>query len=259
MKKTALITGASSGLGKAYAYRLASMGHNLILVARSTDKLEALANDLNNQFQITSYVIPIDLSEAYAAKKLYHELNERSLHVDILVNNAGVGASGPFIDHTFEENHRMVMLNITTLMELTHLLLPAMVKKGYGDVINVASLMSFFSSPYMSVYAASKAFVLSFSEGISREYMSQGIRVIAICPGTTDTNFFAQAPLDIKQREFRTPEQVVDSTFRALDRGKSHTVDGLSNTLLTLLPRLLPRKLLTAIFGTAMKKKTSQS
>jgi short-subunit dehydrogenase len=178
-EKTALITGASTGIGAAFATRLAAAGTHLILVARSEEKLRALASQLATQHHIRAEVIVADLSRVGAAHTVFEETQQRGLTVDILINNAGLGTYGPFETLDAEREQQLILLNIATLVDMTHHFLPLMAARRQGVIINVASLAAFQPIPYMAVYAASKAFVLSFSEALWGEYRTKGVRVLA--------------------------------------------------------------------------------
>lgn len=256
MNKTALITGASSGIGEAFARKLAAQGYDLLLVARSKDKLEVLAQELKEKHGISAVAIQADLSEAQAAAQVFQHVEQMGRQVDLLINNAGFGLSGEFLNHPPERYRQQIALNVAALTELTHRFLPGMVAKRSGSIINVASLLSFFPFPYSSVYSATKAYVLSFSESLWEEYRHHGVRMLAVCPGPTDTKFF-QSARDIETGNKRTPEQVVDTAIRALDRGRSFVIDGSQNYMMSLLGRLLPRRSVVKMFGSAIRKSMS--
>jgi len=184
-----LITGASSGIGECFARRLARRGHNLVLTARSEGKLRQLAADLVREHSINVEAIAADLSVRDAAPQLVAILMERNLNISVLVNNAAFGARGEFWELPIDRQMAMVRLNINTLAELTYLLLPAMVERGEGSIINVSSTASFQPMAYTATYAATKAFVTSFSMGLAEEVRPHGIRVVTLCPGGTRTNF----------------------------------------------------------------------
>jgi uncharacterized protein len=225
--KTALVTGASSGIGKAFAEILAAKGVNLILVARSKGKLNALADQLRKTHDVTADVVVADLSDPKAPDKVYSAARKAKRNVDILVNNAGFGTYGLFHTISVAADHDQVIVNVAALVRLSHWFLPDMVKRGEGTIINVASGAAFQASPYMAVYGATKAFVLSFSEALWAEYRTQGVRVLAVCPGPTETGFFKVAKNENSVRgRRRSPEQVVATALRALGRGRSSAIDG---------------------------------
>ncbi len=248
-EKTALITGASSGIGYAFAHALASRHMHLILVARSEERLNALATELSNKFSVTTNVIAADLGKENAAQSVEQEVERRGLTIDLLVNNAGFANNGYFETIPAERDHQQVMVDVTTIVDMAHAFIPPMVARGEGAVINVASTAAFQPLPYMAVYGASKAFVLSFSQALYEEYRSRGIRVLALCPGATETPFFETAGDSASVGKRRTPEQVVNTGLRALEQGRSVVIDGASNALTAQMPRLFPRQLVARIAG----------
>ncbi|KAB8141356.1 SDR family oxidoreductase [Chloroflexia bacterium SDU3-3] len=238
--KTALITGASSGIGMAFAHELAKRGMHVILAARSEEKLRELATQLSAQHKVQAIAVRADLSAEHGAARLAEELERRALVVDLLVNNAGLGGYGPFASISAERQHEQVMVNIAALVELTHALMPQLLARR-GAVINVSSTASFQPVPSMAVYAATKAFVTSFSVALAEEYRSEGLQVVALCPGATATNFFAVlGTRDAAAGAMRTTQQVVATGLRALERGQSVAVDGSLNALLAALAKRFP-------------------
>ena len=247
---TALITGASSGIGEEFAKQLAAKKTDLILVARSQDKLKALASKLQQQHSINAEVIVQDLTEPAAGKTVFDSIQQQGLTVDLLINNAGSGDYGDFSDRDLSKQLAMIQLNVTVLTELTGLFLPVMKQRGYGTIINLSSIAGFQPLPYMSVYAATKAFVLSFTEALWAENKNTGIRILALCPGSTDSDFFNRADfpdsMAESQKNLMTPtEDVVADALKALDKKRSNIVTGgLPNQVIANLPRFLPRALL---------------
>jgi short-subunit dehydrogenase len=238
--KTALVTGASSGIGEAFARDLARRGMQLILVARSADRLSEIAAELRARHGIAVTVLPADLGEEHAAERLRREVEQRGLQVDMLVNNAGFATHGRFEEVGGARDHQQVMVNVSALVDLTHAFVPAMLERGGGDVINVASTVAYQPTPYMAVYGASKAFVTSFSAALAEEYRGRGLRVLALCPGATATGFFDVAGTDsIAMGRMRSSEQVVATALRALERGKSVVIDGAMNTLVAVVAKRL--------------------
>jgi uncharacterized protein len=240
--KTALITGASSGIGAAFARALAKQGTNLILVARSEDKLRDLATTLTNQYPIRADVLSADLSRPEARQELFAATQQLAHPIDILINNAGFATYGSFDNLDPEREQQEILLNVAAVVDLTHRFLPAMLVRHSGSIINVASTAAFQPTPYMAVYGASKAFVLSFSEALWAEYRSKGIRVLALCPGPTSTDFFnvvgtEDAALGSKE----TPEKVVQVALQALKRGRPSVISGRRNTLMANSVRFVPR------------------
>lgn len=253
--KTTLITGASSGIGEEFARQLAARKENVLLVARSEDKLAALCAKLSGAHKVDAQYIAQDLADADAAQKLLAETERRGLSVELLINNAGFGAMGDFAQLDLERALQMVDLNIKALVALTYCYLAPMRERKQGAIINVASTAAFQGVPYMAVYAATKAFVLSLSEALWEENRAYNIKVMALCPGVTDTNFFdaAQSAVKPPMRLAQTPEQVVKTALRGLARGKSHIISGWSNYFMTEAERLVPRWVVERMAGLAMR------
>ncbi len=252
--KTALITGASTGIGARFARELAARGMNLILAARSLDKLNALADELKLQHKIHVEVLGIDLAVENAAEKVRAEVERLQMPVDLLVNNAGFGTYGRFHELDTARDHHEIMLNVAALVDLTHQFLPAMVTRKSGGVINVASTAAFQPLPFMAVYGATKAFVLSFSEALWAEYKDQNIHVLALCPGATETPFFQTVGTeDAAMGKKETPEQVVAVGLRAFERNQSHVISGTKNWLLAQTSRFAPRSIVARISKYVMR------
>jgi len=251
---TTLITGASSGIGAAFARRLAARGHNLLLVARSEDKLIALCNELGRLKSIHAQYFPLDLSKPESPEQLFDECAKRDLQIDLLINNAGFGSRGDFATLDLRTELNMIDLNVRSLVELTHRFLQPMRERKSGAIINVASTAGFQPVPYMATYAATKAFVLSFSESLWEENRAHGVHVMALCPGVTETNFFEASRMERPPaRVSQTAEEVVDTALRALKRGKSHVISGWANFLLTESERLIPRSFVLRTIGSIMR------
>ena len=242
-----LITGASSGLGTTFARRYAADGHDLVLVARRRDRLETLARTLRHEHGVTVDVIVADLSAVDAAARLHEETTRLGLHVDTLVNNAGFATYGDLVTADPERTAQEVRLNCVTLTELTARYLPAMVQAGTGTVVTVGSTASFQPVPHMAVYGATKAFVLSFTQALWAELRGTGVRVLALCPGPTETEFFDAIGKDAAVGRMRSPEQVVDTAVRALRTSRPIVVDGVGNRLVAWLAPRLPRRMLVTI------------
>lgn len=243
--ETALITGASRGIGEAFARNLAARDKDLVLVARSEDKLESLALELAHRHSVRVQTIAADLARDDSATDLHAETERLGLTVDLLINNAGFAKAGAFSELSFEVQADMVRLNVNTLVELTRLYLPSMRERRLGGIINVASTAAFQPVPYMSVYGATKAFVLSFSEAISEEVARDGVTVMALCPGATSTGFQETAGAWIDQRaSMPSPDEVVADGLRAFERRRHRFVPGLANRLMSLAARLGPRSLI---------------
>jgi hypothetical protein len=248
--KTALITGASSGIGKAFAGKLAAMGCNLIITARSIHKLEDIAAKIRDQHSVTVNVYEGDLFNKKTPQILFDRIKKAGLSVDILINNAGFGKWANFLDESMETYESMLQVNVNALVTLSHLFLPGMVQTEESGIINIGSTGSFQPCPYVAVYCATKAFVLSFSEALYGEYYKKGITVIAVCPGNTATSFFEIANADIKGLNFVSSELVAEEGITALLKGKNYKVTGgFSNYIQSLSSRFLPRKTMINIVG----------
>ena len=259
--KTALITGASSGIGEAFAHILAARDMNLVLVARSEEKLHAIAQALSQQYGIRAEVIPADLCREGAAQEIYRQTQALDIPVDLLVNNAGFGTYGDFDTLASEREHQEIMLNVTALVDLTHAFVPAMVVKKAGGVINIASIAAFQPLPYQAVYGASKAFVLSFSLALWAEYRTRGVHVVALCPGPTATNFFTvlEAPEMPVMGRMHTPEAVVMAGLRALEEGRPYVVEGRRNAFGAQLTHMTPLALTTRVFAKVMHPRKQEA
>ena len=249
-----LITGASSGIGEVFARRLAARGRNVLLVARSEEKLVTLCNELGRSNSIRAQHVAMDLSLPESPARLFEETEKRGLSIDLLVNNAGFGSFGDFAKADLARELNMIDLNVKALIELTYRFLQPMRERRQGAIINVASTAAFQAVPFMATYAATKAFVLSFSEALWEENRAHGIKVMALCPGVTETNFFeaarGQKP---PARASQTPEEVVETALRGLARGKSHIISGWINRAMTESERLVPRSLVTRMAGRMMR------
>ena len=243
MANYALITGASSGIGECFARALGARGRNLVLVARSRPKLEALAAELRVAHRVQVESLGCDLSLAGAATRLAEALRERRLEVGLLVNNAGFGARGEFWKLPLERQSEMMRLNVQALIDLTHLLLPSMLEQRGGGIINVSSTAGFQPVPYTTVYAATKAFVSSFSSGLAEELRPYGVIVVTLCPGGTNTNFFEASRYGTRNFPggLQAPEEVVEAGLAALDRGGGLVVPRLMNKASVFVQRLVPR------------------
>ncbi|MCB1263641.1 MAG: SDR family oxidoreductase [Mycobacterium sp.] len=246
--QTALITGASGGIGEEFARQFAQRGANLILVARRADKLDQLRNELlERSSALTIDVVTADLSVPGSAAELAAKVDVLGRRVDILVNNAGVGQHGEFVEQDRAANASQVQLNCVTLVELTALYLPAMTRAGHGLVINVASTAGFQPTPGMAVYGATKAFVLSFTEALWQETKSTGVRIFALCPGATETEFFARTGEEFLTRGRQTSQQVVDVAMAAIDKSTPTVISGLRNAILANGYRIAPRRVMLEV------------
>lgn len=252
---TALITGASGGIGEEFAVQLAARGAGLVLVARRAGKLEQLrAALLTRQPALTVDVIAADLSEPGSAAEVARQVDATGRRIEILINNAGSAFHGQFADHGPERVAKQIQLNVGSLAELTARFLPLMLKAGHGLVINVASTAAFQPVPTMAVYAATKAFVLSFTEAVWQETRNSGVRVLALCPGATETGFFAAAAEEpFMTRGRQTPQQVVHTALTAASKTYPTVVSGWMNRLTVVGPRFMPRRLVPAIARQAVR------
>lgn len=243
---TALVTGASGGLGEEIARVLAQEGFDLLLVARREDRLQALRTELQGTYGVHVETLPCDLAREDAALDVYDYVPGRGLRIDALVNNAGFGDSGAFHEADWGRQREMVQVNVVALMQLTRLLVPHMVERGCGMVLNLSSVAAFSAGPYMSVYYASKAFVLSFSEALSEELAGTGVTVTALCPGPTTTGFEASAAMGSGSTMFRHAARaatVARDGYRAMRAGKTVCLQGAFTKAMALGSRLVPRAL----------------
>jgi len=256
---TTLITGASSGIGAAFARKLAARGRNVLLVARSEDKLITLCNELGRLSGIRAHYYTLDLLKPGAAAELMEETTRRELVIDMLVNNAGFGSMGDFTGQDLARELEMIDLNIKSLVDLTYRFLGPMRERGQGTIINVASTAGFQPVPYMATYAATKAFVLSFSEALWEENREFGVHVMALCPGVTDTNFFAASQMGRPPlRTIETAEDVVETALRGLRHRKASVISGWANWLQVEAERFVPRSVVTKIAGKAIRSQLEE-
>jgi len=259
--KATLITGASGGIGEAFARRLAVDNHNLVLVARSENKLHDLCDELMLKHKITAHYIAIDLIDFEADLRLFEETENHELEIDWLINNAGFGSMGDFANLELENELEMISLNVLALVALTHRYLQKMRERQSGTIINVASTAGFQPVPFMATYAATKAFVKSFSEAIAEENRLFNIKVMALCPGPTETNFFDASNIGTNVKDafmkkgMQTPEAVVEAALRAVERGKSSVVSGWTNYLTAQLGNFVPNSLITRAVGGVLRPK----
>jgi short-subunit dehydrogenase len=257
MAKTALITGASKGIGRELAIIHASAGDNLVLVARSLSKLQLLGSELERKYGIRAYVIAKDLSIKKSAQELYDEITALSIDIDYLVNNAGFGDFRMFAESDWNKQEEMIDLNITALAHLTRLIIPGMISRGFGKILNVASLAAFQPGPSMSVYFASKAFVLSFSQALNNELKDKGITVTALCPASTETDFHAVTlgdPSLVRERRMDSAKDVAEYGYMAMMKGKPVAIYGARNRFMIFMTRFLSRE-----FVVKMARKIQES
>lgn len=255
--KTALVTGASSGIGKAFVYELAQKNINLVITARSAGKLQQIAADVTAKYKVAVSIIIADLAELDGPDKIFNELKTLKLSVDLLINNAGIGKWSNFLDEAPDVYEKMINLNIQSLVKLSHLLLPDMLKKKNGGIINIASTGALQPCPYIAVYCASKAFVLSFSEALYGEFHDKGIKVTAICPGNTRTEFQTVANANSKGMTYDSAEKVAKESLDAMLKNQTTKIIGFNNFLQSFIPRLLPRKTVVGIVKNMMNAKVN--
>lgn len=259
MSKTALITGASNGIGYEMAKVLAAKDTNLVLVARNKSKLDELKDEIEGKYKVWVYTIGKDLSLPNAAREVYDELKTKSISVDYLINNAGFGDFGPFVESNWEKQEQMISLNITTLTYLTRLFLEDMICRGGGKVLNVASTASFQPGPTMAVYFASKAYVLSFSEAINDEVRKYGITVTALCPGPTHSGFQKASALEgsklIERKNLATSKEVAEYGYKAMMKGRAVAIHGFKNVIMANSVRFAPRSLVVKLTRRIQEKK----
>lgn len=247
VQKLALVTGASSGIGEALAQRIAADGVDLILVARREDRLRALAAEL----PVETHCLPLDLTDRGAPDELMREVARYGRPIDVLVNNAGIGHAGPFAREPLEQHLKVVDLNIRALVELSRRVLPSLIERRGGGILNVASTAAFLPGPNVAVYYASKAFVLSLSEALSEECRGTGVTVTALCPGPTNSEFGSVSGM-ANSRLFRTIKrmssaEVADVGWTAFRRGKRVVVPGWQNRLSSAVTRFGPRAFLLPV------------
>jgi short-subunit dehydrogenase len=248
--ETVLLTGASSGIGLELARCFAADGSRLVLIARNTSALEKLAGELRRDYKVEATVLTADLSLPETPGKIFAELKGRGIVVDVLVNNAGFGAHGPFSELPLQRQLEMLQVNITALTELTGLFLPGMIQRRRGGVLNVGSVAGFVPGPGMTVYYASKAFVLSFTEGLAGELAGTGVKVTALCPGPTSTNFGNVAGsknVKLVRVSRMSAEKVAHCGHRAFRRGRVVAIPGLRNRLVIFFAWLMPRAVVRRI------------
>lgn len=250
-----LITGASGGIGAELAQQFANQGEHLLLVARSADKLEDIADKLRAKYSVEVAVLTLDLATRKASGTLVTFLNDQSLEVKHLVNNAGFGLNDAVQNLSADEQLNLLDLNIRSLTELTILLLDQVIKHR-GGVLNVASILSFMPVPYMATYGASKAYVLSFTEALAVECQAMDVKICALCPGSTDTGFGKRAKYQrsemLENSAMMSAKQVAELGFNGYMRGKTIVITGGVNKMLPILTRLLPRKLVRKLMGKVM-------
>jgi short-subunit dehydrogenase len=259
MATTALITGASTGIGYELALILAKNKINLVLVARSKEKLLNLQTKLAAEIGIKVSVLDLDLSTESSAQQVFDFCQQQKIKVDYLINNAGFGDYGFFHESDWKKQAEMLQLNIVTLTQLTHLFLPNMIKNKSGKILNVASIAAFLPGPLMSVYYATKAYVLHFSEALANELKDDGITVTTLCPGPTESGFQALAAMEeskiVKGKKMATSKEVAEYGFQAMMKGEQVAIHGFMNKLMVNSIRITPRSLALKIVRQMQDKK----
>lgn len=251
MNHTALITGASSGIGLELAKIFAQNNIHLVLVARNKTKMDELSEELHRTYNINCTVIASDLSLPGSAGEIYKACMSKNIHVNYLINNAGFGDYGFFHDSNVHKQLNMIQLNITTLTELTRLFLPPMIEKKFGKILNVASTAAFIPGPKMSVYFATKAYVLSFSEAIHEELKGTGVSVTALCPGPTESDFFNKASMNeagmVKGKKMPGSKEVAEFGYKKLMADEAVAIHGFMNYITANIVRFTPRNIVRII------------
>lgn len=254
-----LITGASSGIGLEFAKVCASHGNDVILTARSQDQLEALSTEIQTQYKVKVQVIPLDLSAVGSATQLFEIIKGKNWDVNILINNAGFGDHGAFAQSSLKKQIEMIQLNITSLTELTHLFLSPMLNRNNGKILNVASTAAFQPGPMMSVYYATKAYVLSFSEALAEELQNTGTTITALCPGPTTSGFQKAANFSnialLNMMTIPSSKEVAEYGYDAMMKGKVIAIHGFKNSILAKTSRFLPRSVVRKIIKKIQSKR----
>ncbi|OCQ21413.1 short-chain dehydrogenase [Pseudoalteromonas luteoviolacea] len=257
MANTALITGASGGIGLELAHLHAQQGGDVVLVARSEDKLKALASEIEVKYNVSATVISEDLSDPLSAQRIFDKTEALNLQVDVLINNAGFGGHGIFYERERVADQQMIQVNITTLTDLTHLFVKGMVARNSGRILNVSSTASFLPGPLQAVYYATKAFVTSYTQAIAEELSGTGVTATALCPGAVDTGFVAAGNLDGVDvwRNARSARSVAECGYKAMQQGKLVAFNERKlQFLLNWITPLLPRKMVLKLSRQSMEK-----
>jgi len=255
MAKWCLITGGSKGIGYEFAKLFANDGYNLVLVARSADRLYKIKNDFEKQWGIDVLAVPLDLIKPGSINILMKEIEKRDIKIDILINNAGFGTSGNFVGDSIENDMNIICLNIEVLTELTHIFLKKMLKKRAGKILNVASVAAFMPGPLSAVYFGTKSYVLNFSLGIAEEVRGSGVSVTTLCPGFTKTDFISISHMErakLVKWTGMSPSKVAKIGYKGLIRGDLLAIPGVLNKILIFGSRILPFKALIKIVKFAM-------
>jgi len=240
---TVLVTGASSGIGLELAKIFAENNYDIVLVARNFDQLTTVAHELENTYHIKTFIIPKDLSDQNSGQQLYNEVKNLNLQIDVLVNNAGFATHGNFSDTDLDTEVEEINVNVMALTVLTKLYVREMKSRNSGKILNLASIVSFLPGPYMAVYYATKAYVLSLTEALTNELKGTNVTITALCPGVTNTNFFNRANMTqnkVIARGAMSPTTVARVGYKALMKGKIYVLPGLQNKLLIFFSRFAP-------------------
>lgn len=258
MNQTAVITGASSGIGLELARVFARNGYNLVLVARSRSKLLAISQELTGNYAIKIDIIIADLSEHSAATFVFNEIHRLGIEVDVLVNNAGVGLYGEFVNQSWDSLDKMIILNIHTLTHLTQLFLPLMVSRHRGKIIQIASTAAFQPGPTMAVYYATKSYVLNFSAALQHELKGTGVTITTICPGPTKSGFQEAAEMNESRlfwmMSIPGSDEVAEFSYQMAMKGKSVAVHGFLNRVMAFLTRFMPRRFVMSVAKSIMSQ-----
>jgi short-subunit dehydrogenase len=251
----ALITGASKGIGKAIAEQLAAKKFNVLLIARSEDALKKTANEIAEKYKVEANYLALDLSLNNAAENIYNWCKQKNYTIEILINNAGYGLSGPFEKYSYAENLNMMLLNMVTPVQLCQLFLPDLKLQPKSYILNIASSAAYQAVPNLSLYAATKSFVLSFSRGLRQELAGTNVSVTCVCPGATDTDFANRAQIGEKglkaaEKVNMTPASVAKIAVKSMFAGEAEVITGVINKLGAFMVWLLPKRL---VEKTAMK------
>ncbi|MDR2840963.1 MAG: SDR family oxidoreductase [Paludibacter sp.] len=256
--KTALITGATSGIGYELAKIHAATSGNLVLVARSEEKLKQISAEFQEKYGIACHIIVKDLQQTNAAQEVFAEVNSAKISVDYLINNAGFGINSPFAETDYEKITGMLDLDVRALTQLTHLFVNQMLERGNGKILNVASIAAFTPGAFMAVYCAAKAYVLSFSEAIRYETLNSGVTVTAVSPGPTQSNFMAVSSFDqspmLKGKTLPSPVNVAQTAYKAMLKGKRNVIPGWGNKITVFALKLVPHDLGIKLAGDLMRK-----
>jgi len=261
MSQTALVTGASGGIGYEFAKVLASQKYNLVLIARNVDKLFEIKQKFEDDYKVKVMIVPVDLTIPMVSEQLFHELDTKKIQIDVLINNAGIGDYGKFSQTDWKKEDQLIQLNIVSLTHLTKFFMKGMIERGSGRIVNVASTAGFLPGPIMSVYFATKAYVISFSQAIACELKGTGVTVTTLCPGPTESGFQTASYMGdskiVKVRKMATSEEVAQYGYKAMMRGQSVAIHGkLNNFLVFAAQRILPR---SAVVNMVRKQQESKN